>query len=99
MNALSFPTWIIHISSIVEWILAIVLIWRYGEVTGNQGWKNLAWGMLPPLLGAMAVVSWHYFDNTPDLAWLGNIQAAMTLLGNITLMMAGYTLYREAKQS
>jgi hypothetical protein len=99
MHALSWPTWIIHISSILEWIAAIGLIWRYGEVTGHPPWQNLAWSMLPALIGAMAVVTWHYFDNSPTLAWLGNIQAAMTFLGNTTLMMAGYTLYRESPKS
>ncbi|WP_218081606.1 DUF2499 domain-containing protein [Anthocerotibacter panamensis] len=99
MHALSLPTWIIHISSILEWILAIALIWRYGERTGNPVWQNLAWAMLPALIGAMAVVTWHYFDNDPALQWLGNVQAGTTLLGNITLMMAGYTLYREARRS
>jgi len=96
MHALSLPTWIIHISSILEWVTAMALIWRYGEVTGNTKWHNLVWGMFPSLLGAFAVVYWHYFDNTLDLIWLGNLQAAMTLLGNITLMMAAYTLYRES---
>ncbi|MCC3445573.1 MAG: DUF2499 domain-containing protein, partial [Microcoleus sp. PH2017_03_ELD_O_A] len=27
MHALSIPTWIIHVSSVVEWIAAIWLIW------------------------------------------------------------------------
>ncbi|WP_287128957.1 DUF2499 domain-containing protein [Candidatus Cyanaurora vandensis] len=97
MNALSFPTWVIHISSILEWIVALALIWQYGERTQNPAWKHLAWGMLPALVGAMAVVVWHYFDNTPALAWLGRLQGAMTLLGNITLMLAGYSLYRMTR--
>ena len=33
-NALSFPTWVIHISSVIEWIVAMGLVWRYAEVTG-----------------------------------------------------------------
>ena len=32
MHALSIPTWIIHVSSVIEWIAAIWLIWIYGEV-------------------------------------------------------------------
>ncbi|NJN88173.1 MAG: DUF2499 domain-containing protein, partial [Leptolyngbyaceae cyanobacterium SL_7_1] len=27
MHSLSIPTWIIHISSVIEWIAAIWLIW------------------------------------------------------------------------
>ena len=33
-NALSFPTWVIHISSVVEWAIAMALVWKYAEVTG-----------------------------------------------------------------
>ena len=33
MHALSIPIWIIHVSSVIEWIAAIALVWKYGEVT------------------------------------------------------------------
>ena len=33
-NALSFPTWVIHISSVLEWGIAMALVWKYAEVTG-----------------------------------------------------------------
>lgn len=33
-NALSFPTWVIHISSVIEWAIAMSLVWKYAEVTG-----------------------------------------------------------------
>ena len=35
-NALSLPTWAIHISSTVEWGTAMYLFWRYAEVTGRS---------------------------------------------------------------
>lgn len=87
-NALSLPTWAIHVSSVVEWVAAMVwcccvsksadvpsltvaawqgLIWRYGEVSGNQLWKGLTWAMLPSLGGAMCACTWHFFYNSPDL--------------------------------
>ena len=40
MHALSLGTWWIHIASVLEWSLAIVLIRQRGEV-------GLAWAMLP----------------------------------------------------
>ena len=33
-NALSLPTWAIHVSSVIEWVAAMGLVWRYAEVTG-----------------------------------------------------------------
>ncbi|EOY24526.1 Uncharacterized protein TCM_046744 isoform 2 [Theobroma cacao] len=45
-NALSLPTWAIHVSSVVEWITAMALVWQYGEKSGFESWKGLSWGMI-----------------------------------------------------
>ena len=95
MQALSLPTWVIHIASVLEWTVAIGLIWRYGSITRVRAWYALCWGMLPALVGAMAVLVWHYFDNDPALGYLGNVQASMTFFGNVTLAIAAVLIYRE----
>jgi hypothetical protein len=64
-NALSLPTWAIHVSSVTEWVAAMLLMWRYAEVTGNARWKGMAWGMMPSLGSAMAACTWHFFYNSP----------------------------------
>lgn len=33
VNALTIPTWIIHISSLIEWLVAMGLIWKYADAT------------------------------------------------------------------
>jgi hypothetical protein len=45
-NALSLPTWAVHVSSVVEWIIAMALVWQYGDKSGYQAWKGLSWGMV-----------------------------------------------------
>lgn len=45
-NALSFPTWVIHISSVIEWAIAMSLVWKYAEVTGTAQSRSC---QLPPL--------------------------------------------------
>jgi len=35
-NALSLPTWVVHVSSVTEWSLAMRLIWVYADVSGNK---------------------------------------------------------------
>ncbi|KAJ7536895.1 hypothetical protein O6H91_12G087300 [Diphasiastrum complanatum] len=45
-NALSVPTWTIHVASVAEWVTAMVLVWQYGQITGNESWKGLSWGMV-----------------------------------------------------
>jgi hypothetical protein len=96
MNVLSIPTWIIHISSVVEWIAAIWLIWTYGEVVKNPAWKALSFAMLPALVSAMCACTWHFFDNSRSLTWLVTLQAAMTVVGNVTVMLAaGWVWQRD----
>jgi hypothetical protein len=97
MNALSIPTWMIHVSSVLEWVVAISLVWRYADVTGYKAWRSLSWGMLPSLISAMCACTWHFFDNDPKLDWIVTWQAATTLIGNITLMAAAWWIYRQAQ--
>ncbi|MGP1385069.1 MAG: DUF2499 domain-containing protein [Thainema sp.] len=97
MHALSIPTWIIHVSSVIEWIAAIWLIWTYSNVSGNTAWRALSFGMLPALVSAMCACTWHFFDNPDSLDWLVTLQAAMTVVGNVTLCIAGWWIWKTAK--
>lgn len=95
MHALSIPTWIIHVSSVIEWIAAIWLIWTYSELTKNRTWRTLSLGMLPALVSAMCACTWHYFDNAKSLEWLVTLQATMTVIGNFTLWAAAVWIWRS----
>ena len=98
MHALSIPTWIIHISSVLEWMAAIWLIWTYAEVSQNRAWRSLSLGMLPALVSAMCACTWHFFDNLAALEWLVTLQAAMTVAGNFTLCAAGWWIWRSSRK-
>ena len=95
MHALSIPTWIIHVSSVIEWIAAIWLIWTYGEVTQNRAWWGLSLAMLPALVSAMCACTWHFFDNAAGLDWVVTLQAAMTVVGNGTQAIAAWWIWRS----
>ena len=97
MHSLSLPTWVIHISSVIEWTLAIWLIWQYDKQNRDRGWRNLAWAMFPALVSAMCACTWHFFDNTLDLEWLVTLQAAMTMVGNTTMCLAGWHISKQFK--
>jgi hypothetical protein len=96
MHSLSLPTWVIHISSVIEWTLAIWLIWQYDKQNPDRGWRNLAWAMFPALVSAMCACTWHFFDNADSLEWLVTVQAALTLIGNTTLAIAAYFIWKIA---
>ncbi len=99
MHALSVPTWIIHVSSVIEWIAAIWLIWSYGDITGNRYWWALSCAMFPALVSAMCACTWHFFDNPESLDWLVTLQASMTVLGNVTLCAAAWWIWRCSRES
>ena len=99
MHALSIPTWFIHISSVLEWVAAIWLVWRYSEVTGDRVWRSLSYGMLPALVSAMCACTWHFFDNPPSLEWLVITQASTTVLGNCTLCAAAWWIWHNSRQT
>uniref|UniRef100_A0A7S4BDR5 Ycf49-like protein n=1 Tax=Chrysotila carterae TaxID=13221 RepID=A0A7S4BDR5_CHRCT len=87
-NALSLPTWLVHYSSVFEWLFAMSMVWQYAETTGNPRWRGLTWGMLPLHASGVAACTYHFFFNAPDLAFLVTLQAFLTLLGNTTVAIA-----------
>ena len=89
----------IHISSVVEWIAAIWLIWTYGEVSSDRSWFALSLAMLPALVSAMCACTWHFFDNSQSLEWLVDLQALMTVIGNCTLCAAAWWIWRTKNLS
>ncbi|KAI3792549.1 hypothetical protein L2E82_06431 [Cichorium intybus] len=98
-NALSLPTWAIHVSSVVEWIAAMILVWQYGEKSGYESWKGLSWGMVPLLGGAFCACTWHFFYNSESLEVLVAIQGALTVIGNATMCIAAYRIYKSSQES
>ena len=98
MHELSIGTWAIHLSTVFEWSLAILLISKLANKYNNNGYKLLALAMLPNLASAMAAITWHIFDNDPRLVGLVLIQSILTFLGNSCLAAAAWNLTRQENQ-
>ncbi len=99
MHALSLPTWWIHISSVVEWLVAIGAVVALGRARGQGGWRWLALAMVPALVSAMAACTWHLYDNTTALNGLVVLQAGTTFLGNSAMALAAWNLCRQQRIS
>eukprot|EP01039_Chlorochromonas_danica_P008571 gene8571-9444_t len=89
-NALSYPTWTVHVSSILEWLLAMKFVWEYADVSGNPRWKGLSWAMLPSHTSGLCACTFHLFFNSPSLLWLVTLQASLTIFSNILMAWAAY---------
>ena len=97
MHALSLPTWWIHLASVLEWVLAMLAIQRWGQSRREPEWNWLALAMLPALVSAMAACTWHLFDNAQELQGLVVLQAGCTTLGNTAMAGAAWNLARRAQ--
>ena len=97
MHELSFTTWLIHISSVLEWIIAIFVI---NKISENNNYKNFYWlslAMIPNLIGAMSAITWHIYDNQITLYGLVSLQGLFTLIGNTTLAISTFYIYKSSK--
>ena len=99
MHALSLPTWWIHVTSVLEWVIALVAVRSFGLARSEGGWRWLALAMLPALGSAMAACTYHMFDNNQELNGLVVLQAGLTLAGNMALAGASWNLVRQQRRS
>ena len=95
MHELSLGTWFIHIATLFEWTFAIIIIEHISSISDNKSLRILSLAMLPNLASAMAAITWHIFDNSPELKGLVVLQAALTMFGNICLAFAAWNLFRS----
>ena len=97
MHALSLGTWWNHVTSVLEWLVAILAVQQFGATRGEGGWRWLALAMVPALVSAMAACTWHLFDNSPALKGLVVFQAGLTTIGNTTVAIASWNLLRQQR--
>ena len=94
MHELSFGTWLIHISSVIEWIIAIFIINKISKFEKYYLYFWLSLAMLPNLVGAMCAITWHIYDNQEALYGLVTLQGIFTFIGNSTLALASIKIFR-----
>ena len=97
MHALSFGTWLIHISSVIEWIYAIFIINKISNFKNLDIFYWFSLAMIPNLIGAMCAITWHIYDNQLALYGLVTLQGIFTFVGNSTLAIATITIYKRSK--
>ena len=95
MHELSFGTWLIHISSVIEWIYAILVINKISKYKKYKLFFLLSLAMVPNLIGAMCAITWHIYDNQENLYGLVSLQGIFTFIGNSTLAIASFTIFKK----
>jgi|TARA_B110000977_G_scaffold12947_1_gene16453 hypothetical protein len=87
---------VIHVSSLIEWLVAMGLIWEYGDAVGNKAYKGLTWGMVPCHASGIAACTFHLFYNAPVLSVVVATQAGLTVVGNTACAVAAYRMAKNA---
>ena len=95
MHELSFGTWLIHISSVIEWIFTIFVIYKISTYKKYNVFFWLSLSMVPNLIGAMCAITWHIYDNQDALYGLVTLQGIFTFIGNSTLALASFTIFKK----
>ena len=94
MHELSFGTWLIHISSVIESIVAILVINKISSYKKYNLFFWLSLAMVPNLIGAMCAITWHIYDTQEILYGLVSLQGIFTFIGNSTLAIAAIIIYK-----
>lgn len=77
----------------------MILVWEYGDKSGFESWKGLSWGMVPLLGGALCACTWHFFYNSEELEVLVALQAALTVIGNLTMCVAALRIFKASQET
>ncbi len=94
---LSFPNWIIHLSSALEWGVAAALIFHYGKITGRHDIRLFGLAMLPHWSGSFFVLGYHISGDSIPL--LLDMSELINLFGSTALLLATLNLLKSTKKS
>jgi len=92
---LSFPNWIIHISSALEWGIAALLLFRYGNMTKRREIRLFGLAMLPHWSGSFFVLGYHVSGDT--IPMLLDLSEVVNVFGSTALLLATWNLLQSTK--
>jgi hypothetical protein len=94
---LSFPNWIIHLSSALEWGVAAALLFHYGRITGRRSVRLFGLAMLPHWIGSFFVLGYHLSGDSIPL--LLDLSELINLFGSTALLLATLNLLKSTKKA
>lgn len=94
---LSFPNWIIHISSALEWGIAAALLFHYGRITGRRDIRLFGLAMLPHWSGSFFVLGYHVSGDAIPI--LLDMSELINLFGSTALLLATLNLLKSTKKA
>ncbi|ACF13076.1 conserved hypothetical protein [Chloroherpeton thalassium ATCC 35110] len=93
---LSIPTWIVHISSMAEWGMAIFLLYRYGKIIHRSDVRQFALLMIPHWAGGLCVLAFHTTGDS--VSFLLDASKVINFFGSTSLLYASLQIIKQAKK-
>ena len=93
---LSFPNWIIHISSALEWGIGAALIFRYGKLTQRRNIRLFGLAMLPHWIGSFFILGYHI--STDSIPLLLDMSEVINFFGSISLLLATLNILKTTQK-
>jgi hypothetical protein len=93
LDFMSIPTWIVHLSGVAEWFLAMWLFWVLGRKLNNKWLKLMPLFMLPYMLSGWCAIAYHITYDTWEI--FNQIQAILTFAGSCAFALWAFLLLRD----
>jgi hypothetical protein len=97
IGLLSIPTWIIHISSVIEWGLAMLLFLVVGRKLNNVWLRRMPVAMVPYMLSGLCAIAYHMSED--EWEWLNSAQSYLTLTGSCCFALWAFLLLRSLTEA
>ncbi len=93
LGLLSFPTWLVHIGSITEWLTAMALFYYVGKRMNNVYLRRMPWVMIPYMLSGLCAIIYHISSDTWN--WVNEWQTYLTFIGSCCFAAWAFLLLRS----
>ena len=92
LGELSFPTWIFHWSMVIDYVIMLRYMWRWGDddCTGNYRWKLFALSNIPACIINGVVMLNHLHRD--QLVFLKVLHPLLVFVGSIATMFGAYAV-------
>ncbi|KAL7463721.1 hypothetical protein ACHAXS_004079 [Conticribra weissflogii] len=91
---LSYTTWIFHWSMVIDYLVMLLYMWRWGDVdcTGNEKWKSFAlMNILSCVINGVVIINHFHRDR---LVVLKVIHPLLVFIGSIVTMVGSFAVAR-----
>lgn len=97
IGLLSIPTWIIHISSVLEWGVAMLLFYVVGRKLNNVWLRRMPLAMVPYMLSGVCAIAYHITEDEWD--GFNTAQSYLTLAGSTCFAIWAFLLLRSLTEA